>query len=127
MKFNAIGWFEIPVTDLTRAKAFYEAVLLRPLHVIPAPGGEGVEMAVWDMDMEAPGSAGALVKTDTMKPSASPGLMIYFHSKDVNEELGRVAEAGGKVVMEKTGIGEHGFIGSFIDTEGNLVSVHSRA
>jgi predicted enzyme related to lactoylglutathione lyase len=26
-KYNPVGWFEIPVTDMARAKAFYEAVL----------------------------------------------------------------------------------------------------
>ncbi|MBT9462829.1 hypothetical protein [Hydrogenophaga sp.] len=28
---NALNWFEIPVTDFSRAKAFYEAVLGRPI------------------------------------------------------------------------------------------------
>ncbi|MFC4721323.1 hypothetical protein ACFO5O_03235 [Geojedonia litorea] len=26
MKTNMVGWFEIPVSDMERAKAFYEAV-----------------------------------------------------------------------------------------------------
>ncbi|WP_317192076.1 VOC family protein [Snuella sedimenti] len=26
MKHNMVGWFEIPVNDMERAKAFYEAV-----------------------------------------------------------------------------------------------------
>ena len=31
----AINWFEIPVTDLDRAQAFYEAVLAAPLRREP--------------------------------------------------------------------------------------------
>ena len=26
MEYNMVGWFEIPVTDLDRARTFYEAV-----------------------------------------------------------------------------------------------------
>ena len=33
--------------------------------------------------------------------------------------------AGGKVAMPKTSIGEHGYVGVFIDSEGNKVGLHS--
>lgn len=123
MNFNQVVWFEIPVVDMARAKAFYSAVFLTELHDMPMPG---IEMAVFDSKPENHGSGGALIKDEYTSPSAKAGLMVYFHSEDVSIELGRVEAAGGQVAQPKTSIGEWGFTGSFIDTEGNLVSLHSR-
>jgi uncharacterized protein len=39
--------------------------------------------------------------------------------------LGRVENAGGKVILLKTAIGNNGFIALFIHTEGNKVGFHS--
>jgi predicted enzyme related to lactoylglutathione lyase len=40
--------------------------------------------------------------------------------------LGKVAEAGGKVIMEKTNIGQNlGYWAIIHDTEGNRVALHS--
>jgi predicted enzyme related to lactoylglutathione lyase len=124
MKINPVAWFEIPVVDMERAKTFYKAVFQVELHDVPMPG---TEMAVFDSKPENPGSGGALIKDAHSSPSAKPGLMVYFYSEDVSVELGRVEDAGGQVAMPKISIGEFGWIGSFIDTEGNLVSLHSRA
>jgi len=46
----------------------------------------------------------------------------------VQIELDRVEAAGGKIGLEKTKISdENGFMGMFIDTEGNRVALHSDA
>ena len=34
---NIVSWFEIYVTDLDRAKKFYETVLGKDLHKMPVP------------------------------------------------------------------------------------------
>jgi predicted enzyme related to lactoylglutathione lyase len=39
--------------------------------------------------------------------------------------LGRIEQAGGRTLVPKTSIGEHGFIAHFIDSEGNRVALHS--
>jgi predicted enzyme related to lactoylglutathione lyase len=52
--------------------------------------------------------------------------MVYLSGgEDLSAPLGRVEAAGGKVVMPKTSIGEHGFCAMFLDTEGNRVGLHS--
>ena len=38
---NALNWFDIPVTDLDRATAFYDAILGVTLTRYSAPGIEG--------------------------------------------------------------------------------------
>ena len=52
--------------------------------------------------------------------------MIYLNANpDLSDALSRVEQAGGKVTMPKTGIGENGFMAFFIDTEGNRMGMHS--
>jgi predicted enzyme related to lactoylglutathione lyase len=52
--------------------------------------------------------------------------MVYLNVEgDLEGVLGRVPQAGGKIVRPRFGIGEHGFIGIIQDSEGNVVGVHS--
>ena len=113
-------WFEIPTKDISRAVRFYNRVL-------------GLEMAAMDMmgcqmamfPCGTGGVGGALVQHSEQSPSAT-GTMVYLDGgDDLSTPLGKVEAAGGKVVMPKTSIGEHGFCAMFLDTEGNKVGLHS--
>ena len=56
-------------------------------------------------------------------------MLIYFtaQSGDLSNELEKVEPAGGKVLMQKKLITEDiGYMGLFIDTEGNRIAIHSR-
>ena len=122
-KVNAVNWFEIPVSDMGRARKFYENMLNVKMTELPAMGDE-TEMVSFPWEQGAPFASGALVKNPQMEPSAS-GTTVYFHCEDLSNELGRVEENGGKIVIPKTSIGEHGFFAQFIDTEGNKAALHS--
>lgn len=126
MTRNPVGWFEIYVEDMTRARKFYESVLGVSLSPLEAPGGgmPGLEMFSFPMEMAAPGAAGALVKMEGMAPQAG-GVLIYFTCEDCGIEAGRVAAAGGRVQQEKMPIGHYGFIALALDTEGNMFGLHS--
>jgi len=116
-----VSWFEIPVTDMPRARAFYEQVLdvkLQPLNFGP------LEMAFFPMRPGTPGAAGALMKGEAFHPSQQ-GVQIYFTTPDVDGTLERVQKCAGKVVLPKTRIGPLGFIASFEDSEGNRVGLRS--
>ena len=118
---NPVSWFEIPVTDMARAKAFYEQVLnvkLQPLNFGP------LEMAIFPMRPGTPGAAGALMKGEAFQPSQR-GVQIYFTTPDVDGTLERVQKLAGKVVLPKTRIGPLGFIASFEDSEGNRIGLRS--
>lgn len=117
---NPVNWFEIPVDDLDRAKAFYEAVF--GVEISLNEMGP-LKMGWFPMFQDAPGATGALVKAEGYTPSAS-GSLVYLHVSDIESTLGKVEGNGGKVLMPKTAIGEHGFIGHFQDCEGNRVAVH---
>jgi len=126
MKSNPVGWFEIYVQDMPRAKAFYEAVFQGALEELKNPNPqEFPDMKMWafPMSMEDYGAPGALVQ---MKGCPSGGsTLVYFTCEDCSIEAQRAATHGGKVFKEKTSIGEHGFIAMVEDTEGNMIGLHS--
>lgn len=118
---NYVNWFEIPVSDMDRAKKFYENVLGIQLTLVPL--GE-LTMAWFPWVQGASGSAGALVKAKSYVPSHA-GSMVYFSVDDIESTLTRVEMYGGEILNPRTGIGEHGFVGHFEDCEGNRVALHS--
>ncbi len=123
MKNNPVGWFEIYVPDLSRARAFYERVLDTTLSPLPTPM-PGLEMAAFPMDHTEPGAAGALVQMPG-KDSGIGGTIIYFKCDDCAVESARVAPAGGQVVREKFSIGDYGHIALVTDPDGNMFGLHS--
>lgn len=61
MNKNPVGWFEIYVADMARAKAFYEATLTLRLSQITGNGFD-FEMRGFPMQQDNYGASGALVK-----------------------------------------------------------------
>jgi uncharacterized protein len=118
---NPVGWFEIYVQDMDRARRFYEAVFEVTLEHLPSPD---IEMWAFAMQSDAPGCSGALVKAPGVPSGGS--TMVYFNCDDCAVEGGRVAGAGGTVHRDKMSIGQYGFIVLAIDTEGNMIGLHSR-
>lgn len=123
-KRNPVGWFEIYVSDLPRAKKFYEAVFAVKLENLPAPA-EDLEMWMFPGDPERPGATGTIAKMKGAGPGGNPGTIVYFSCEDCAVEESRVARAGGKVIRPKMGIGEYGFISLVHDTEENMIGLHS--
>lgn len=118
---NAVSWFEIHVSDMDRAKAFYQNVFAKELMDMSGPNSD---MFAFPWTPGAANSAGALVKSEFAKPS-SEGTLVYFECDNVDVELGRVEANGGNVIAPKMSIGEFGFIGQAMDTEGNRIGFHS--
>ena len=124
MTRNAVGWFEIYVDDMPRAKQFYENVLGISLSNLEAPEGAPVEMLAFPMNPDAPGAGGALVKMDGVSPGGG-GVMIYFSCEDCGVEAQRIPDAGGKIEKDKESIEPYGFMAIGRDTEGNVFGLHS--
>ena len=86
---NALNWFEIPVTDLARAKEFYGRVLQADLR---EESMSGREMAI--LPYENGGVGGALIKGEHLAPSAQ-GTIVYLDAgDDLAGALHRVEAAG---------------------------------
>jgi predicted enzyme related to lactoylglutathione lyase len=118
---NPATWFEMPATDLARAKTFYEHVFGLELTLMDMGP---TTMAMFASDPTKPNAGGALVKGDDYTPNAT-GTTVYFATADIDGILAKVASGGGTIALPKMSIGAFGFIGLFIDTEGNRVGLHS--
>ena len=120
---NAVGWFDIYVTDLERAGTFYEAVFGCKLQTIEDPTSE-TQMLAFSAEMSAYGASGALVKSPHGRPGAG-GTMVYFSVEDCSTQEVLVSRAGGVVLRPKFSIGAFGWVTLCLDTEGNQFGLNS--
>lgn len=120
---NPILYVEIPVTDLDRAMAFYEAVLGLDLERQTI---DGYDMALFPFTEGAPGATGALAKGDIYKPSKD-GAIVYFTVPDIDPVLERAKARGAAILYEKKNVGAFGFVAEIEDSEGNRIALHAAA
>ena len=121
---NAITWFEIPVIDFERAKKFYSSIYD---YQMPDTMVGPVRMGFLLYEQQAGRVGGAICFGAGYIPSQQGTLPYLNGGSDLDIVLNRVEKAGGKVVVPKTFIApEHGYFAKFVDTEGNLIALHSR-
>ncbi|HZV70586.1 MAG TPA: VOC family protein [Saprospiraceae bacterium] len=120
---NSINWFEISVSDIDRAKKFYETIFDISMEEMEM---KGMKMANFPYEPGGGKASGGLVQSDMHKPSVD-GVKIYLNGNpDLSVALSKVEKAGGKITMPKTNIGEGiGYMAFFVDTEGNVIALHS--
>ena len=119
---NWVKWFEIPATDLDRAKVFYETcfdVELQPLSL-----GE-LKMLVFPADHTE--ITGAICLHPEFYHPSHQGSMVYLNADGKMEEiLKRVDGGGGKIIVPRQAINDQfGFMAVFEDSEGNRVALHA--
>jgi len=121
---NSLNWFEIPVTDMQRAKHFYQTIF--SVHM-DEQEMMGFQMAMFPFEAGGGKAAGALVQGEGYKPSAE-GAVVYLNANpNMDSVLEKIESEGGKIVMGKTQISpEIGHMAFFTDTEGNRVALHSQ-
>ena len=119
---NAINWFEISVTDISRAKKFYESIFEIQMEEMEMPGMKYAMFPFAPMNGKV---AGGLAQSPMHTPGTT-GSIIYLNANpDLQNVLDRIEKAGGKITMPKTSIGQNGFMAFFTDTEGNTIALHS--
>ncbi|QPB83730.1 VOC family protein [Pseudoalteromonas rubra] len=118
---NPVRYFEIPVTDLDRATAFYQAVFGFEFERALI---DGHDMALFPSNDQVAGITGALVKGDSYIPSKA-GARLYFHTEDIDATLAKVFSLGGKTLYPKTSICGFGWVAEFEDSEGNCIALHT--
>ena len=116
---NPVFHFEIPVTDMDRAVAFYEGVFG---YKLTRENVDGYDMAFFPRAADRPGASGALAKGDVYRPSHD-GPVIYFDVPDIDAVIARAAERGARVLYPKKDIGEAGFVAEIEDSEGNRIAL----
>lgn len=120
---NAINWFEIPVKNFDKAKAFYETLFSATMQPMEAMG---MKSAFFEFDMQNGAIGGCIIQGKGYEPSGNGALIYLNGGEDLSIPLSKVEEAGGKIVLPKTAIGPNGFMAHFLDCEGNKVGLHSR-
>jgi len=122
---NPVGWFEIYVQDIDRAKAFYRSVFATEFTRLENPGQpSGMELWAFPMLGDAIGVTGALVKMPGVA-SGGNSVIVYFMCADCAVTAAKAEQAGGRIHMPKTSIGQYGHIALVTDTEGNTIGLHS--
>jgi uncharacterized protein len=111
-------WVEIPVSDLERAATFYQTVFGLPAGEV---SDEGVRRTLTLVNPGENGAGISLNQTANFEPSAS-GTLVYLQTD--GGALDKISAAGGKIVQEKTSMGESGFYATVQDTEGNLLALY---
>jgi predicted enzyme related to lactoylglutathione lyase len=120
---NALNWFEIPATDINRAKAFYENIFDIQMDTQEMMG---MHMAFFPSEMGNGKASGGLVQSQMHTPSQE-GSVIYLNANpSMDNVIEKIEASGGQIVMPKTQITpEYGYMAFFIDSEGNKMALHS--
>lgn len=123
ISFNPVVYFEIPVTDMSRAVQFYSAVFHFQFEKDTIDSNE---MALFPFTDGATGISGALAKGEVYKPTKD-GTILYFRTENIDETLKRAQQQGAKILYPKTSNGDLGFVAEFEDSEGNRIALHMAA
>lgn len=125
-KMNPVVHFELPAGDTKRMADFYTKVFGWQANFLGPEMGYYVTVSTTETDenrmVKTPGAinGGLYPKTEAMGP-VFPSLVIAVD--EVNESSKQIVEAGGKLIGEPTDIPGIGKFISFIDTEGNRLSI----
>jgi len=122
---NPVVHFEMPYDNRERMAKFYESVFGWQTQLLGEDMGNYVLATTTETDKKGPKKPGAINGGFYQKqpdwPAQHPSIVIAVD--DIKESVKKVTDAGGRVLekpMEIPGVGEYV---SFIDTEGNRVSM----
>lgn len=117
---NVACWFEIPVTDLKRSKAFYEAVLKTELKEEEM----GPNMTAVFPTAEKSGVGGHLYEGNPAGKGSGNTVHLVVPDNRLEDTLARVEPAGGKVVSPVIPI-PAGRFAYCLDPDGNSIGLFS--
>ena len=111
--------FEMPVEDPKMAQKFYEKLFGWKFEFYKEMEYYGIKTKDKDTDM---GINGGMMK----RKMPDQRFMNYVTVPSVDKTLKMAKDNGAKICMEKMPIGDGamGFIGAFIDPDGNMIGVH---
>ncbi len=122
---DSVVHFEMPFTDRVRMAKFYEKVFGWQMQMLGEEMGNYVLATTTETGESGPKKPGAINGGFYPKPSDGSAQCPSFvlAVDDIRQSMKNVANAGGRVLgepMEIAGVGQYV---SFIDTEGNRVSM----
>jgi len=124
---NPVVHFEMPYEDVERVSNFYSKVFGWGMNLIPGEEmGNYMTAQTAETDenrmVTTPGTInGGFFPKKTDLPAQFPSVVISVN--DINQAMKDIIAAGGKVLGEPVDIPRIGRYVSFMDTEGNRVSI----
>ncbi|MHB9027885.1 MAG: VOC family protein [Candidatus Latescibacterota bacterium] len=117
--------FEMPYDDRERMAKFYESAFGWPMQMLGGDMGNYVTATTIETDENGPAKPGAInggfYPKQPGEPKPCPSFVIAVDN--IRESIRKVKDSGGSILgdpMEIPGVGQYV---SFIDTEGNRVSM----
>ncbi len=118
-KNNRAVWFDIPVSDLNRAKTFYESIM--DIKIFTEEFGD-VKFCVLDHEN---GNGGCLV-INKKEITSKSGILVYMNVDGrIHDAVSKVELNGGEIIEPARMIGPHGVRAVVLDSEGNRIALHS--
>ncbi len=114
-------WAEIPVADLDRAVAFYNAVFEIDLEIDESGPNP---MAMFPVEDLKTGVGGHLYPGRPAVDGAGPTVHFAVPGR-LEDAIARVAPAGGRVMSEPIALPDAGRFAYCLDTEGNSIGLFS--
>jgi len=125
MEMNPVIHFEMPAEDRKRMAEFYTKVFGWKTQQLGEDMGNYVLATTTESNEKGPIKPGAInggfFPKSNDQPAQYPSVVIQVD--DIRKQMKKVEEAGGKVLGEPMDIPGVGSYVSFIDTEGNRVSM----
>ena len=125
---NPITHFEIPADNVERAKKFYEKIFDWKIEKYDEDDEYLFVMTTEVGDDEwtpkEPGAInGGLVKRDSPKEP----FLVYITVDSIDKACKDIEKNGGKMIVQKTKMGEWGWWATFKDTEGNVFGLYEES
>ena len=121
---NPVVHFEMPAEDENRVVKFYEGVFGRQMQILGEDMGSYVLASTTETDNDGrPKNPGAINGGFFVKSPENSAPSVVISVDDVRSHARKVAGAGGKVLGEPTEIPGIGLYVSFVDPEGNRLSM----
>ena len=106
---------EIPAADVKASGKFYQDLFGWKLQEFPE-----MNYTMWESEG---GSAGGFPPVSDENPAGQ--VMVYIHSDDIEADLKKVEQLGGKILHEKAEIPQTGWFGIFQDPTGNVLALYT--
>jgi predicted enzyme related to lactoylglutathione lyase len=117
--------FEVPYDDRVRISKFYESAFGWHTQVLGEEMGNYVVATTTETGESGPTKPGAINGGFYSKEAGGPAPcpVVVIAVKDIKESVKKVIDAGGQVLGQPTEIPGVGTVVSFVDTEGNRLSM----
>lgn len=122
---NKVCFFEIPTSDITKAKTFYETVFDWK---VQQEGDEGAMALTTPTDKDHnPTQLGGINGGFYKRKSKDDHPSVGLETDSIDTTLKAIEKNGGTVVTPKHSLGECGFMADFADPEGNVMTLWEKS